>query len=70
MAQGARFAVGLGAMWALSRMPPAQLRNWTPLVYGLSLVPLLLVLLIGTGKHGRHWINLACSISSRPNCSS
>ncbi len=58
MAQGTRFAVGLGAMWALSRMPPSQLRNWTPQVYALSLIPLLLVLLIGTGKHGRHWIDL------------
>ena len=58
MAQGARFAVGMGAMWALSRMPPSQLRNWTPLVYGVSLVPLLLVLVIGEGKHGDHWINL------------
>ncbi|RNF82829.1 rod shape-determining protein RodA [Montanilutibacter psychrotolerans] len=58
MAQGARFAVGLAAMWALSRLPPTQLRNWTPLVYAASLLPLLLVLLIGTGKHGRHWIDL------------
>jgi len=58
MAQGARFAVGLGAMWALSRMPPSQLRNWTPHVYLLSLVPLLLVLFIGEGKHGNHWIDL------------
>ena len=58
IAQGARFGVGLAAMWALSRMPPQQLRNWTPLVYAVSLVPLILVLLIGTGKHGRHWIDL------------
>ena len=58
VAQAARFGVGLAAMWALSRMPPAQLRNWTPQVYGLSLVPLLLVLFIGTGKHGQHWIDL------------
>lgn len=57
-AQAARFAVGLVAMWGLSRMPPSQLRNWTPMVYGISMVPLLLVLVIGTGKHGRHWINL------------
>ena len=32
IAQGARFAVGLGFMWLLSRMPPSQLRNWTPWV--------------------------------------
>lgn len=58
VSQGARFMVGLAAMWALSRIPPSQLRNWTPLVYAVSLVPLLLVLLIGTGKHGRHWLDL------------
>ena len=58
LAQGSRFGAGLVAMWALSRMPTSQLRNWTPLIYGASLLPLLLVLAIGTGKHGRHWIDL------------
>lgn len=58
IAQGSRFGVGLLAMWGLSRMPPSQLRNWTPLVYALSMIPLLLVLIVGTGKHGRHWIDL------------
>ena len=58
IAQGARFGVGLGAMWLLSRLPPAQLRYWTPWAFGLSLIPLLLVLAIGQGKHGAHWINL------------
>ena len=57
-AQGARFAVGLAAMWGLSRLPPNQLRNWTPWIYGASLVPLLAVLFIGEGRHGAHWINL------------
>jgi len=57
-AQGSRFAVGLAAMWGLSRLPPSQLRNWTPMAYAFSMVPLLLVLLVGTGKHGRHWIDL------------
>jgi rod shape determining protein RodA len=52
VAQGARFAVGLAAMWGLSRIPPTRLRHWSPLVYGLSLLPLLLVLAIGQGKHG------------------
>jgi len=58
IAQGARFGVGLGAMWLLSRLPPARLRYWTPWAFGLSLIPLLLVLAIGQGKHGAHWINL------------
>ncbi len=60
IAQGARFGVGLAAMWGLSRLPPTQLRNWSPLIYGASLLPLLLVLVpgIGQGRHGAHWINL------------
>ena len=58
LAQGARFAAGLVAMWALSRVPPVRLRAWTPGVYAFSLVPLVLVLFIGGGKHGNHWINL------------
>ncbi len=57
-AQGSRFAVGLAAMWGLSRMSITQLRNWTPVIYAVSMIPLLAVLVIGTGKHGRHWIDL------------
>lgn len=57
-AQGARFAVGLGAMWGISRLSPNQLRNWSPWVFAASLLPLVLVLFVGDGKHGNHWINL------------
>ena len=58
LAQGARYAFGFGAMWLLSRVPPNRLRNLTPAIYVATLLPLLLVLAIGTGKHGRHWIDL------------
>lgn len=58
LAQGARFAAGLVAMWALSRVSPVRLRAWTPGVFAFSLLPLVLVLFIGGGKHGNHWINL------------
>ncbi len=57
-AQALRYGAGLGAMWALSRLTPLRLRAMAPLVYGLSLIPLVLVLFIGTGRHGQHWINL------------
>ena len=56
--QGARFAVGLAAMWAISRVTPQTLRAVSPAVYVLSLLPLIAVLFIGTGRHGGHWINL------------
>ncbi|HET6397799.1 MAG TPA: rod shape-determining protein RodA, partial [Pseudoxanthomonas sp.] len=53
-----RFAVGLLAMWALSRVAVPRLRAWSPTVYAVSLLPLLAVLLVGTGRHGRHWLDL------------
>jgi rod shape determining protein RodA len=63
IAQGARFAVGLGFMWLLSRMPPSQLRNWTPVgCMGFRCCRWWRVLFLGTESTGRHWINLACSI--------
>lgn len=58
MAQSARYVLGCAALWALSRVPMNRLRTATPLVYGASLLPLLLVLFIGSGRHGNHWINL------------
>lgn len=58
LAQGARYVVGLAAMWGLSRLSPLQLREATPLAYAATLVPLLLVIAIGTGKYGRSWIDL------------
>jgi len=58
VAQGARYVVGFAAAWALSRVPPHRLRNATPLAYLLTILPLLLVLAIGTGRSGKHWIDL------------
>ncbi|MDR2872254.1 MAG: rod shape-determining protein RodA [Xanthomonadaceae bacterium] len=58
MAQGIRFGIGLSVMWAMSRIPIVRLRAWTPTIYAVSLLPLIVVLLIGTGKHGRHWLDL------------
>ncbi|NLG59189.1 MAG: rod shape-determining protein RodA [Gammaproteobacteria bacterium] len=58
MAQAVRYAIGLGAMWLLSRVTPLRLRAVTPALYALSIIPLVLVLFIGTGRHGQHWLNL------------
>lgn len=57
-AQGARCVVGLAALWAISRIPILRIRELTPLIYALSMLPLLAVFVIGTGKYGRQWINL------------
>jgi hypothetical protein len=58
MAQGARFAVGVLAMWGISRISPLRMRAWTPMIYAMSMLPLLAVFVIGTGKYGRQWLNL------------
>ncbi|PJK07843.1 rod shape-determining protein RodA [Lysobacteraceae bacterium NML120232] len=58
ISQGARFAVGIGAMWVISRIKPQTLRDASLWIYLASLLPLMAVLVVGTGKHGNHWINL------------
>jgi rod shape determining protein RodA len=58
MAQGARFAVGLLAMWAIARTSILRIRAWTPAIYAISMLPLLAVFVLGTGKYGRQWLNL------------
>ncbi|MES2858846.1 MAG: rod shape-determining protein RodA [Pseudomonadota bacterium] len=58
LTQGVYFGIGLGALWLLSRMPAHLLKQVTPVAYALSLVPMVLVLFIGSGKYGNHWINL------------
>ena len=57
-AQAARYAVGLGALWLLSRVSVIALRSATPVAYALSLLPLVAVLFVGTGRSGAHWIDL------------
>jgi len=58
MSQAARLGVGLAALWGLSRIPPQQLRLWTPWLFAASLLLLILVPVFGTGRSGRHWLNL------------
>ena len=58
IAQGARFIAGLGVMVLLSRVSPARLRIWTPLVFAATLALLPLVFAFGSGRSARLWINL------------
>ncbi|QNH18203.1 rod shape-determining protein RodA [Xanthomonas sp. GW] len=58
LAQAMRFAIGAAAMWGLSRVSALRLRAWTPLIYALSMLPLLAVFALGTGKYGRQWLDL------------
>ncbi len=56
--QGVYFCAGLVALWVVSRVPAHILKQLTPLAYFVSLLPLVLVLFIGRGKYGNHWISL------------
>ncbi len=56
--QGTFYGVGLVALWAVSRMPAHLLKQATPALFLLSLIPMVLVLFIGGGKYGNHWIKL------------
>ena len=56
--QGTYFGIGLGALWLVSRIPAHVLKQFTPPIYVASLLPLVLVLFVGSGKYGNHWINL------------
>ena len=58
LAQGARFAAGLVAMVMISRISPARLRTWTPLVFVLTLALMPVVFALGSGRSARLWINL------------
>jgi len=56
--QGTYFCAGLFVLWLASRVPAHVLKQFTPPIYIASLLPLVLVLFIGSGKYGNHWINL------------
>ena len=56
--QGMYFSVGLGVLWVASRLPAHIIKQFTPVAYAASMIPLVLVLFIGSGKYGNHWINL------------
>jgi rod shape determining protein RodA len=56
--QGANFVAGGGVLLLLSRLPPSRLRNWTPIVFGVTLALLPVVFVLGSGRSARLWINL------------
>jgi rod shape determining protein RodA len=58
IAQGARFIIGLGAMVLLSRVPPARLRIWTPIVFASRSRCCRWCFAFGSGRSARLWINL------------
>jgi rod shape determining protein RodA len=56
--QGARLALGLLVLLALSQVPPHILRIWTPWLYVLGLALLLATWIFGTGRSTSRWLDL------------
>lgn len=57
-AQGARFLVGLLVLVLAAQLPPVKLRVWAPWLFVGSLLLLALVPVFGSGRSGRHWLDL------------
>lgn len=57
-AQGARFLVGLLVLVLVAQLPPVKLRAWAPWLFVASLLLLALVPVFGSGRSGRHWLDL------------
>jgi len=58
VSQTFRLLLGLIVMLMIARISPIQLRNWTPWLYLGSLLLLLIVALVGTGKGAHRWLDL------------
>lgn len=56
--QAARIGLGLMAMLLLSLVPPYILRAWTPWLYMLGIVLLLMTWLLGEGRGADRWLDL------------
>jgi rod shape determining protein RodA len=56
--QGARIAVGIGALLVLSQVPPHILRIWTPWLYVVGIVLLAATWVFGTGRDTSRWLDL------------
>jgi rod shape determining protein RodA len=53
-----RLGVAFGLMIAVAQIPPARLRSWSPLLYGVGVAMLIAVLLIGDiGKGAQRWLD-------------
>jgi rod shape determining protein RodA len=58
ISQALRFALGLTLMFAIARVPPLTLRNWTPWLYAGSVMLLLVVAVLGEGRGAHRWLDL------------
>lgn len=57
--QAFRLALGFAIMLAVAQIPPTQLARWSPYIYGIGLVLLIVVMIVGaSGKGAQRWLNL------------
>lgn len=54
-----RMALGLGVMVVAAQLPPRFYQRWTPVLYGLGVILLILVLLVGVKVKGsQRWLDI------------
>lgn len=57
--QGIRLGVALGVMFFIAQIPPKVIRLWSPLLFALGLIMLLIVIFVGdVGKGAQRWLDL------------
>ena len=56
--QSVRLGIAFALMVAVAQIPPARLRTWSPLFYGVGVMMLVAVLLVGDiGKGAQRWLD-------------
>ena len=54
-----RLTIGFVVMLAIAQIPPSTIRSWAPWLFGIGLVMLIAVLVLGdVGKGAQRWLNL------------
>ncbi|MCP3867988.1 MAG: rod shape-determining protein RodA [Gammaproteobacteria bacterium] len=54
-----RLGLAFAVMFVLAQVPPSQIRRWSPWLYGIGLMMLIAVLLVGyEGKGAQRWLDL------------
>ncbi|MCC5881635.1 MAG: rod shape-determining protein RodA [Halomonas sp.] len=68
MAQGSRFVVAFLVMLVLAQLQPVTLMRWAPLLYGVGLLMLIAVELVGdVGMGARRWLVIPGVIRFQPS---
>ena len=59
MRQSLRFGLGFGILFVMAQIPPRSYRFWAPAFYGVGLILLVLVLVMGTHAMGaQRWLTI------------